>query len=129
MSPKPDVLEPNASSNDEAAQTVSAYWNGPLPPPAVLEDFDRVVPGGAERIFAAWEGETAHRHALEKRNLLLSAVDTILGKVFAFLFVCGALGACIYTAAIGANWVAAILGSGTIASVVWAFVKQRERDD
>jgi uncharacterized membrane protein len=103
--------------------TVTAAWSGPLTPPSVLKDFDDVVPNGAARIFAAWESETEHRHGMERRNLMLAAADAIIGKVFAFIFVITALSACIYMATVGQEWVAAVLGGGTIASVVWAFVR------
>jgi uncharacterized membrane protein len=56
----------------------------------VLADFDEVVENGAERIMAAWESETAHRRELEKGDLKLSAMDSILGKVFALIFVLSA---------------------------------------
>ena len=30
---------------------VSAHWSGPLPPPAELEQIDRIIPGGADRLL------------------------------------------------------------------------------
>lgn len=98
-------------------------WSGPLPPPQALAAFNDVVPNGAERIMAAWESETAHRHKVESREQLTFAIDTILGKVFALIFVLAALAVCGYSAYVGAQWVAGIIGTGVIASVVWAFVK------
>jgi uncharacterized membrane protein len=29
----------------------SRRWNGPLPPPAILDQFEQVIPGSAERIL------------------------------------------------------------------------------
>ncbi|PRD42089.1 hypothetical protein C5748_18210 [Phyllobacterium phragmitis] len=98
-------------------------WSGPLPPPQILEEFNNVVPNGAERIMAAWERETDHRHKMERRELTLVSTDAILGKICAFLFVLGALSACAFAASVGADWVAAIIGGGVIGSVVWAFVR------
>ncbi|WP_366513917.1 DUF2335 domain-containing protein [Planktotalea sp.] len=46
-------------------------WSGPLPPPAVLGQFDSVVDNGAERIFRSWESETAHRQSMAQRELTL----------------------------------------------------------
>ena len=40
-------------------------YQGPLPSPEVLAEFDEVVPGLAERIVVAWETQTAHRQSLE----------------------------------------------------------------
>jgi uncharacterized membrane protein len=87
-----------------------------------LADFDDVVKNGAERIMTAWESETAHRQGLERRNLRYSALDAILGKVFALIFVLVALGVSAYAASIGAELLGVVLGGGVIGSVVWAFV-------
>ena len=40
-------------------------FEGPLPPPSILEAYNRVVPNGAERLFAAFEQQVKHRQALE----------------------------------------------------------------
>lgn len=100
-----------------------AAWSGPLPPPSILEQFNDVVENGAERIVSAWEGETAHRQDMERRELSYFGRDSILGKVFAFIFVITALGGSLWAAVNGAEIFATVLGGGTIASVVWAFVK------
>lgn len=39
---------------------------GPLPPPALLDGYEKVVPGAAERIIQLAEKEQEHRQALEK---------------------------------------------------------------
>jgi uncharacterized membrane protein len=45
-----------------------------------LNDFNRVVDNGAERIFTAWEAETNHLHKLETRDLSLVGWDALMGK-------------------------------------------------
>lgn len=109
--------------DEEQRLTHVAEWQGPLPPPSILNQFNQVVDNGAERIFSAWERETKHRHSLESRDLTGTTLDAILGKIFAFLFVVTALGVCAYAVYREAEWVAAALGAGVIGSVVWAFVK------
>lgn len=104
-------------------QQIEMMWSGPLPPPQVLQSFNDVVPNGAERIIAAWERETEHRHSMDRKI----SFESMLGKVFAFIFVIFALSICAFTAYIGATWVAAVLGGGVIASVVWAFIKVNNR--
>lgn len=99
-------------------------WKAPLPPPEVLERFNDVVENGAERIVQAWEQETAHRREMERSELKRYYADMRLGKVLAFLFVLAALSVSAYAASIGAEWLGAILGAGTIGSVVWAFVNR-----
>jgi uncharacterized membrane protein len=113
---------PNTTREVEQVQIAMQEWSGPLPHPATLREFGEVVPNGAERIMAAWERETAHRHKMEKSELGWAVFDSVFGKVCALVFVLTALSISAYAAVNGAEWVAAILGGGTIASVVWAFV-------
>lgn len=110
-------------------------WSGPLPPPQALHEFDQVVPGGAERIMAAWEKETAHRQALEKRQmeltsreLILVAAEAFFSKISALIFVLAALGVSAYAIQLNQPWFAGIFGSSTIAAVVWAFIHTKRGD-
>lgn len=118
--------QPNNGGNHTTISVQSHKWEAPLPPPAILEDFDRVVPGAAERIVDAWETESKHRRALEVSEQRSFYRDGMAGKVFAFIFVIAALGAASFCAYLGAEWAAVILGGGTIGSVVWAFVQGRK---
>lgn len=67
-SPKPSS-PPNGT-------VVSANWSGPLPPPGALQQFNVIIPNGAERIMAMVEQEQAHRIAIESKALRAEVVDT-----------------------------------------------------
>src|SRR4030095_4782065 len=43
----------------------AAKFEGPLPHPDLLEKYETIVPGGAERIFARFEKQSDHRMQLE----------------------------------------------------------------
>jgi len=45
--------------------------SGPLPPPRQLAEYDKAVPGGAERIFQMAEREQAHRHEIQRSEAQL----------------------------------------------------------
>lgn len=45
--------------------------SGPLPPPRQLIEYDKAVPGGAERIFQMAEREQAHRHEIQRSEAQL----------------------------------------------------------
>lgn len=45
-------------------QTEIAEWSGPLPQPEILEKYDQIVPGAAERIIRMAEKEQSARHEL-----------------------------------------------------------------
>jgi uncharacterized membrane protein len=51
-------------STQRVSATISAF-QGPLPPPDVLERYNLVVPNGAERIMAMAESQVHHRQKLE----------------------------------------------------------------
>lgn len=50
---------------------IAAHWSGPLPPPAELEEIDRIVPGGADRLLRMAEKEQVHRIEDAKRGQYL----------------------------------------------------------
>jgi Predicted membrane protein (DUF2335) len=54
------------------AVAFSESFAGPLPPPALLAEYEQALPGLAERIVAMAENEGNHRRAMEKRLIRLS---------------------------------------------------------
>lgn len=42
----------------------SASFSGPIPPPAILHQYDAVIPGAAERILKMAEEQSKHRQEL-----------------------------------------------------------------
>lgn len=101
-------------------------WEAPLPPPSVLQEFNHVVPNGAERIVRAWELESEHRRQIEATEQGAFYRDRMTGKVFALIFVMAALGVTAWCAYVGATWTATILGGTMIASVAYAFMHGRK---
>src|SRR4051812_3458088 len=49
--------------------TMAVSFQGPLPPPQMLAEYDRLIPNGAERLMALLERAAAHRQAQEATNL------------------------------------------------------------
>jgi uncharacterized membrane protein len=47
-----------------------AQWAGPLPPPAVLKQYDEIATGLAERIVVSMEREQEHRHEMDRKLLV-----------------------------------------------------------
>jgi len=45
---------------------------GPLPPPAMLADYEKAFPGTAERILRLTETEAEHRRAIDMGNLTIN---------------------------------------------------------
>ena len=45
--------------------SVGASYSGPIPPPAMLKEFNEIIPNGATRILEMAENQAKHRQSLE----------------------------------------------------------------
>lgn len=74
---------------------VAASFQGPLPPPDMLEQYNAIVPDAAERILAMAEKNGEHRRTLEafavKAEHTRSMGGLIVGGVVALAIVVGAV--------------------------------------
>jgi hypothetical protein len=84
--------KPTSPAPTEPKPVASQSWHGPLPPPAALEHFERIVPGAAQRLIDMAEAEQKHRHSIEAGTLFtqqeavrLTARDNLVGMVLGFL--------------------------------------------
>ena len=82
-----------------SAEIQATSYSGPLPLPAHLEQYNRIVPNAAERIIAMAESQSAHRQKLEGWAVRTNSITAILGQLFglyislqAFKFAADALG-------------------------------------
>lgn len=83
-----------------------------LPSPELLEGYDYVVEGSAERILTMFEREQQHRHAWELQAIKTHAMSTILGQVLGF-----GIAVSVFAAAI----VVGIYGDSNTAAFIWVF--------
>jgi uncharacterized membrane protein len=58
---------------------------GPIPAPAEIGEYERILPGSADRIIRMAEKEQAHRHQIESRGQRHRLGITFVGQLFAFL--------------------------------------------
>lgn len=96
-------------------------FTGPLPPPVVLEGYEAVVPGSAERIMAMAEKEQDHRHSREDEIVRIFS----RGQWLAFVLGVLALGSATLLLALGRD-----IGGFTtllfaVAAIVGAFLLRR----
>ncbi len=105
-----------------------------LPPPEMLESYEKIQPGLTERIVKITEAEVAHRHSQEikmldsdievKRNY---QKEVRLGQWLGFSIGAIAVGAGTVAAINGAEWFGSIMGGGGITSLVLAFIYGRKQ--
>ena len=119
-------------------QQVSQSFQGPMPPPALLEHYERIVPGAAERILQIAESEVHHRHAQEnaatdanieaqrkqldiaKQQTSSSYVSDLMGQIFGMLVSATCIGGAVYLAIHDQPWVAATLAGLPLAGIIRA---------
>ncbi|WP_161936792.1 DUF2335 domain-containing protein [Tepidimonas taiwanensis] len=119
---------------DSRVVAASQQWLGPVPPPAALEGFERIVPGAAARILQMAEDEQRHRHAIEaasmhtkQETVRITARDNLLGMVLGFLALAASLGAAIWSVAIGAPWQVSVALISLPVMIVAAELVRRKR--
>ena len=84
--PEPISAKVLAALPDETriAYVQSISFRGPLPPPALLEDYDKVKPGLADTITAMAQAEQNHRHIWEASALNAHHTESRLGQWLGF---------------------------------------------
>lgn len=114
---------PKSEQRAMIAHVVSqSLYKGPIPPAEMLKEYEKVLPGSADRIISMAERQQSHRHKLEltviKSNSRDSKMGIIAGALLSFaLIVIGGLG--IVT---GYPGIGAFLSVSSIATLAGIFV-------
>ena len=107
---------------------VEASYIGPLPPPGMLVQYNDAVPGGAERILAMAERQSAHREEMETTVVNASVVSQTRGAWFGFIVSMTAILGGIYLITLGKDGqvLAAIISSLGALTAVFVIGKRKE---
>ncbi|HGS5470506.1 TPA: DUF2335 domain-containing protein [Vibrio diabolicus] len=103
-------------------QAISQQYSGPLPPPSMLEGYERVKYGFAERIVSMAEREQEHRHQLETRGVQGAIDKDKRSQNYALsivLFLASLCGALIFA---GHDIAGSVLGGTTLVGTVALFI-------
>jgi uncharacterized membrane protein len=104
-------------------------FSGPLPHPHYLEQYNRVLPGLADRITKMAEEQSKHRQIMERRLLWFDGFKSVFGLIFALIIVLTGLGIGAYLIMHNKSIEALFAGLIPLGTVVAAFVyQQRKRD-
>ncbi len=112
------------NSNNKKIQTqiVSQAFIGPLPHPVILEQYEKICPGAAERILKMAEEQSNHRRTLEAivirsntRNSFWGILSGLLIGIFGLIVVA-------ICAFLGYQGLAGIIATLDICSLVGIFV-------
>lgn len=107
-------------------------FQGPLPPPDLLEGYEKVCPGAAQKILEAMQVEGAHRRTLETKSLEANIegmrrqfAEGRLGQIFAFSIAVVFVFVGAYVALHGQPWPGAVFGSAGLGGIVTTFIVGR----
>ncbi len=127
------VKEQRASSEQ---QLVSAeYYEGIIPHPRLMREWEEVVPGSADSIFKRFEEQSKHRIKIEEKVVGANNFKLIIGPIFAFIIAMTTIGGGIWIALATPTTAGAILGGfltlsglGTVVTpfLVTEFRKKKE---
>jgi len=89
----PAVLESQPASPAAVSVTrfEAEFFEGPLPPPQVLAEYDRICPGSASRILAMAESQSQHRRELERRVVVSNCRSQDRGPILGFILAAGVI--------------------------------------
>lgn len=106
---------------------VAKFHQGPLPAPEDLHGYEMASPGSADRIITMAEKGQEHRHALEKEALRRQANIRDRGQYLAITALFLILAVVGFVFWLGHVVPAAILGGGTIVSIVGMFLQHQRQ--
>lgn len=123
--PQPELVKRMEPHDDSVL--MSAQWQGPLPPPAVVEAFDHVVENGAERIFRMAEKEQEHRHRMESTLVEAESKAQARGQWLGFAVSLASISGAVFSAVMHAPVAVSVALVGIpVAGVVKAFLKTKD---
>ena len=99
-SPQPEQNPANLRGRISTSMSMETF-QGPLPPPAVLEAYEKLVPGAAERMLKMAENQAIHRQGIEKIVVRAGARDSLWGIIVAAVIAICAFGWSAYALSIG----------------------------
>ena len=127
---RPEPAGPRKAAEETVELSVRSvqHFQGPLPPPQTLAQYETILAGCAERIVSMAEEQAAHRRTLETRVIAGNLAAERRGQIFAFVLalVVIALGGGLIQLGKDASGLTAIIGA--LATLVAVFVYGRRKD-
>ena len=127
-----NTSDDNKDKSEKFVYSETQMYSGPIARPEDFEQYERILPGAADRILKMGEKEIAHRHELTKSDLKLFYVSKILSLIFMFticLIVLGGRMFLIYSGKDAGGLTALIGGLAGLAGVFLNYRKNSSEGD
>ena len=133
---EPETGEADPSGNggggsapaDSHLSTVTVSWEGPLPPPALLEQYDQVTPGLAAQIAEEAKAEAIHLREQDKAILKAAIEDRSRRHWMGFLIAAGIV-AIALLAIVSGDRVTPGIALSVVAAAAAVFVLERRKKE
>lgn len=122
-------MDEQQSQNVHGLAAVRQEFSGPIPHPMLLQQYDQVIPGAAERILKMAENQSAHRMDLEKIVIRSDVTKSERGQVFGLGVAILGIIASIILGLAGHEIAAGIIGGSDLVSLASVFVFGRRRKE
>lgn len=128
-------------------QTQTQVFEGPVPHPDIMAEFERLVPGAAREMFDWARADGEHTRAMEaatnaanidaqRKQIALAEYQArsvfrsdLVGQVCGLVVSMGCVAGAVYLAVNGQPWVAVALAGIPTAAVIQAFMAKRPSQD
>lgn len=100
-------------------------FSGPIPHPELLQKYDNVKLGFAERIVSMAERQLDHRIGCENKVVDGSVAESKRGQSYGLIVALFFLAAAVFLGYFGHDWLAGVLGGGTLVALVTVFVTNK----
>jgi uncharacterized membrane protein len=127
-----EVLNTEYSPRDDRTIIEASFRTGPIPDPITLEQYNRILPGAANRIVSMVEKEQEHRHRMQEKLIDAQVNDTKqerderrLGQTFGLSIGVVSIVAGSITAILASPIAGGFIGSAGVVGLVSVFVLGR----
>jgi uncharacterized membrane protein len=121
----PSVGQPQFKSGGQSitVASLSATFRSPLPPPELMSEWERILPGSADRILSLTEGQSTHRQSLETITIRSDGRKSVAGIVCGTFLGTLVIALAAYMTYLGSPSVGATMVGAVLVAVVTAFAK------
>ena len=90
-------LPQGQSRNSGIVQHTETHsYQGPIPRPQDFAEYERVLPGAADRILKMAENQATHRQGMERSALRGDIAKSMMGTVLAYITFAGSMYGAVY---------------------------------
>lgn len=80
------IAKKNFTPDGNKIESIEAhYYSAPLPHPEMMEHYERILPGSADRIIKKFEAQSEHRHYCEKIFVKTERIKSLGGLIAGFI--------------------------------------------